>query len=413
MNIILYAIPFFFFLIALELVLERVRGTNFYRVNDAINSLSLGVLSRMIGIIKQIIPLTFYVLLYEHVALFSLSDTLWVWIAAFVLYDFCYYWNHRLGHEMSLLWAAHVVHHSSEEYNLTTALRQTSGSIFSWVFYLPMAFLGFDPVMVLSVGALNLVYQFWVHTRHIGKLGWYEWIFVTPSNHRVHHAQNAIYLDRNYGGVFILWDRLFGSFQEELEDEQPIYGVRKALHSWNPVWANVQVYSQLLKDSWRTKRWSDKLKVWLGRTGWRPQDVLRDYPLQKVDLSQFEKFDIPLSLSTKCYCILQHVLTVLIGVMFMMNTSQMAISQQLFVAGFVIFSSFSVGVLMERKNYAVWVELIKNMIILFVLASFTFTIWLEIALAVGVFVSVSLLWFVFKHELASKRLPGGSLSRTI
>lgn len=396
MNIILYAIPFFFLLIAIELVLEKTRKTDFYRVNDAINSLSAGVLSRMSGIMKQLVPLTMYVFAYQHVALFNLGDSWLVWVAAFVLYDFCYYWNHRLGHEVSVLWAAHVVHHSSEEYNLTTALRQTSGSVVSWIFYLPMAVLGFDPLMVISVGALNLVYQFWVHTRHIPKLGWYEWIFVTPSNHRVHHAQNQIYLDRNYGGVFILWDRMFGSFQEELDDQQPIYGVRKALHSWNPVWANVQVYNQLCKDSWRTAKWKDKFKVWFGRTGWRPEDVEQQFPLPRVDLSKFEKYDVPLSLTTKVYCVLQHALTVLIGVMFMMNAASLPTSEQLLVAGFVIFSSFSVGILMERRVLALWLEAIKNVAICIAMLTLALPQWLAMTLLIGSAISLAILWISSK-----------------
>ena len=396
MTIILYAIPFFFLLIAIELVAERLRKTDYYRVNDAINSLSAGVLSRVTGIMRQIIPFTMYVLIYEHVAVFSLPDTALVWVAAFVIYDFFYYWNHRLGHEVSLLWAAHVVHHSSEEYNLTTALRQTSGSIFSWVFYIPMAVAGFEPLMVIAVGSLNLVYQFWVHTRHVPKLGWYEWIFVTPSNHRVHHAQNQIYLDRNYGGVFILWDRLFGTFQEELDDEKPIYGVRKALHSWDPVWANLQVYNQLIKDSWRTEKWTDKLKVWFGRTGWRPDDVTEKFPLPRVDLAKFQKFDIPLSAMTKLYCLLQHGLTVLIGVMFMLNAANMDASNKLLLAGFVIFSLSSVGLMMERKGVSVALEGIKNLVVL--VASYTLALetWLVTSLMAGSAVSLLMLFMCYK-----------------
>lgn len=391
MNIILYAIPFFFLLIGIELVAEAIKRTGYYRVNDAINSLSLGLLSRMTGIVKQVIPITIYVLVYENFAMLTVPDTLWAWIAIFVLYDFFYYWNHRLGHEMSLLWAAHVVHHSSEDYNLTTALRQTSGSIFSWIFYLPLALVGFEPIMVISVGAINLIYQFWVHTRHVPKLGWYEWIFVTPSNHRVHHAQNQIYIDRNYGGVFILWDRMFGSFQEELESDPPIYGIRKALHSWNPLWANVQVYSQLFKDSWRTAKLVDKFKVWFGRTGWRPADVERDYPLSRVDLSQFQKYDTALNLSTKLYCIGQYTLTAIIGVVFMMSAGQLATQTQLLVAASLIFSMFSVGMLMDKRTFSTALESIKNLVLLALLFILPFDNWLFNTVLIGSLGSLLLL----------------------
>jgi alkylglycerol monooxygenase len=401
MNFILYAIPFFFLLIAIELVLEKIKDTDYYRVNDAINSLSAGVLSRMMEIMKAFIPLTVYVMVYENFAQFELPDTPLVWVSAFVLYDFCYYWNHRLGHEMSVLWAAHVVHHSSEEYNLTTALRQSSSSVISWIFYLPMALLGFDPLLLVSVGALNLIYQFWVHTRHVPKLGWYEWIFVTPSNHRVHHAQNQIYIDRNYGGVFILWDRLFGSFQEELDSEPPIYGIRKALHSWNPLWANVQVYNQLIKDSWRTKHWKDKFLVWFGRTGWRPADMERDYPLGRVDLTKFQKFDLPLSAITKFYCVLQHSLTTLIALMFLLNVNSLSVAQQLMLVAAVVYANFSVGAVMERRTIGVWLEWLKNAGILLAVFILPLAQWLAVSLVLSALIGVVLLWFVSKELTAN------------
>lgn len=248
MDLILLAVPFFFVLIAVELVADRVRGQRNFTLADSINSLSTGALSTSTGLLTKGVGLVTYALAYEHLALVRLpSEAWWVWLLAFILYDFCYYWLHRLGHERNVLWAAHSVHHQSEEYNLTTALRQTSsGFIFSWVFYLPLALLGVPPLVFITVASLNLLYQFWVHTRHIPKLGWLEWVLITPSNHRVHHAQNPAYLDRNYGGVFILWDRLFGTFKEEDPAEPVVFGVTTPLASWNPLWANLQFYAQAL-----------------------------------------------------------------------------------------------------------------------------------------------------------------------
>ncbi|GAB5382150.1 MAG: sterol desaturase family protein [Aliiglaciecola sp.] len=408
MNIILYAIPFFFLLIGLELLLEKVKHTSYYRVNDAVSSLSAGVLSRMIGVMKNIVPFTLYVLVYENAALFSLPDTLWMWITAFILYDFFYYWNHRFGHEVSLFWASHVVHHSSEDYNLSTALRQSSGGFFGFIFYLPMALMGFSPLVLLTVGSLNLVYQFWVHTQHVGKLGWYEWIFITPSNHRVHHAQNQIYLDRNYGGVFILWDRLFGSYQEELDDEKPIYGVRKALHSWNPFWANLQVYSQLVKDSVRTKRWSDKFKVWFGRTGWRPADMEQQYPLPRVDLSRFERYDTIMSTSAKLYCILQYLMTAILGVFLMMNASNMLVTNQLLLASFVVYSSVSVAWLMENRRFALWSEWIRSSLILASSLLLDMPQWLMAVLFFGGLISLMLMVQVKRSQKRQQTTPDHS-----
>lgn len=397
MSYIIYAIPFFFLLIALELLAEHFRKTDYYRTNDAINSLTAGVLSRMFGILKALVPFTIYVMLYDNYALFTLGDSIWLGLIAFVLYDFCYYWNHRFGHEMSILWAAHVVHHSSEEYNLTTALRQTSGSFLSWIFYLPLAFLGVDPLLLLTVGSLNLIYQFWVHTRHIGRLGWLEWIFVTPSNHRAHHAQNQIYIDRNYGGVFIIWDRLFGSFQDELDQEPPIYGIRKALHSWNPIYANTHVYQQLIKDSWRTKAWSDKFKVWFGKTGWRPADMERDYPLGRVDLTRFKKFDIVISTRRKVYALIQHGLTTFVGLVFLLNIIHLALMQQLLIIAWVIFASVSVGEVLAMKVAGWWLEVAKYLALVSVLVTHPIPFWLVLSISSFTVVSVAM-WPSLKKE---------------
>ncbi|MFT6777289.1 MAG: alkylglycerol monooxygenase [Paraglaciecola sp.] len=404
MNIIIYAVPFFFLLIFIELFLERSKGTNYYRVNDSINSLTAGVLSRMIGIVKQLFPLTIYVVAYEQLALFQIVPSWWMWLVAFVFYDFCYYWNHRFGHEMNILWAAHVVHHSSEEYNLTTALRQSSSSFFSWIFYLPMAILGFDPIVLITVGSLNLIYQFWVHTQHIPKLGWYEWVFVTPSNHRVHHAQNQIYIDRNYGGVFIIWDRIFSSYQEELDSEKPIYGIRKALKSWDPLWANVHVYSQLFKDCWHAKRWQDKLLIWFKRTGWRPTDVEKNYPLGRVDLTKFKKFDIPLSLTNKWYSLLQYSLVAFVGLLLMMNVAAFTLAEQFLVVLFVIYGSVSVGLVLENNPLAIYLEWLKYSLIILTLMIYPLPEWIEWTFLVSILISGTLL-LVKKKDIVNTTGP--------
>jgi hypothetical protein len=206
-----------------------------------------------------------------------------------------------------------VAHHQSEDYNLTTALRQTStGFLLGWIFYIPMYLVGIPAEVVVTVGSINLIYQFWVHSEHIPKLGWFEWPFVTASNHRVHHAQNDIYLDKNYGGMFIVWDRLFGTFQEELDHEPPIYGIRGPLRSWNPVKALTHIYVDMARDSWRTTRWRDKLKVWVARTGWRPADVAARYPREKPDLAQFRKYDPPSSPLLGAYALFQLVVAVVL-----------------------------------------------------------------------------------------------------
>ncbi|PAV48340.1 hypothetical protein CK486_07740 [Pseudomonas sp. HAR-UPW-AIA-41] len=365
MNYVLYAIPFFFLLIALELVVDHWRGVRTYRLADAINSLSAGVLSQALGLLTKALGILVYAVAFEQLALFRLdANELWVWLLAFVFYDFCYYWNHRIGHERNVFWASHVVHHQSEEYNLSTALRQTStGFLLSWIFYLPMALAGVPPLVFLTVAALNLLYQFWVHTRHIPKLGWFEWVFVSPSNHRVHHAQNPVYMDRNYGGVFIIWDRLFGTFQEELDEEPVIFGVTTPLASWNPLWANVQFYVQLWRDAVRAGSWWDKLRIWFMPTGWRPADVAAQYPLAKPDLASFRKFEVPLGRGRQCYAALQFAVYVLGTTGLLMQAPQASYAALMIGCGWVAYGLYAIGMWLENRPSATaleWLRLLLN-----------------------------------------------------
>jgi sterol desaturase/sphingolipid hydroxylase (fatty acid hydroxylase superfamily) len=292
-QVIVLATPVFLALIVLEFTVGLARGRNTYRLNDALASIGLGVMSQVTGVFGRLLRIGLYTLAFEHVALFKLpQDSIAVWLFALVAYDFCYYWLHRAGHRVGVLWAAHAVHHQSEDYNLSTALRQTSsGFLLGWVFYLPMAVLGVPPLVFATVALIDLLYQYWVHTQQIGKLGWFDRWFCSPSNHRVHHAVNERYLDRNYGGILIVWDRLFGTFAEEDDAQPPVYGTRAPLRSFDPVWANLQVYRELWLDSWRTRSWADKLRVWLAPPGWRPADVAARWPKPAFDITAVRRFD--------------------------------------------------------------------------------------------------------------------------
>ena len=301
-KVIVFATPVFLLLIALELLWSRRRssrtaGQTPYRLNDAINSISLGMLSQLTGVLSKLFSIGIYVLVFNSVALFpdvAFWSTWYGVLLALVFYDLCYYWLHRAGHEVALFWAAHVVHHQSQHYNLTTALRQTStGFLFGWIFYLPMALAGVPPVIFGAVALIDLLYQFWVHTEQVGKLGWFDRVFCSPSNHRVHHAVNDPYIDKNYGGILVLWDRLFGTFTEE--KEPCVYGTRGPLNSWDPLWANADVYWGLAKDSWATRRWSDKLRVWLKPPGWQPADLAAAHPKPAFRLEQVQTYNPPLN----------------------------------------------------------------------------------------------------------------------
>jgi sterol desaturase/sphingolipid hydroxylase (fatty acid hydroxylase superfamily) len=296
-QIIVLATPLFFLLIGIEYLVGRRRGRDTYRLNDALNSIGLGVMSQLTGVFAALLTLGVYTLVYEHAAPWRLSaSAAWVWIVGLVLYDFCYYWHHRFGHTVALFWAAHAVHHQSEDYNLSTALRQTSsGWIGGWLFYLPMALLGFPPLVFGTVALIDLLYQYWVHTQQIGKLGWFDRWFCAPSNHRVHHAVNDQYLDKNYGGILIVWDRLFGSYAEEDDAVPCVYGTRGPLRSWNPVWANLHLYAELAQDTRRASSWGDRLRLWFKHPGWRPADVAARWPKPAFDLERVVRYDPPMS----------------------------------------------------------------------------------------------------------------------
>jgi hypothetical protein len=220
-----------------------------------------------------------------------------VWIGALLAYDCCYYWHHRAGHRIGALWAAHAVHHQSEDYNLSTALRQPlTGAPFAWVFYLPLALAGVPPVVFATVALIDLLYQYWVHTEQIGRLGWFDRWFVSPSNHRVHHAVNEHCLDKNYGGILIVWDRMFGTFEDEGAQKEPcVYGTRSPLRRWEPLAATLQVWRDLFADAWRAGRWRDKLLVFLKPPGWRPADVAARWPKPAFELRRHRRWEPPLS----------------------------------------------------------------------------------------------------------------------
>lgn len=360
-RIMAWAIPGFFVLIGVELVVAKWRGRDVYYSNDAINSLGLGMLSQIVGVFTKLFAIGIYGWFATHLAPWRLpANSLWVWLSGLLLYDLLYYWLHRLGHEVNVLWAAHVVHHQSESYNLTTALRQTgSGFLLGWIAYLPMALLGYPTEVFAVVALIDLLYQFWVHTEMVGRLGWFDRVFCSPSNHRAHHAVNDRYLDRNYGGILIIWDRIFGSFVEENDDDPPIYGTRAPLQSWNPLWANVEVYWAMFKDSWHARNWLDKLRVWVKPPGWRPADVAMRFPKPDFDI-QHARYDPSISRVLKIYCIVQFGLLLLLGVNFLDAAPKMALVPAAAYAVYLVYSLWALGFLLEGRRIGVWMELLRT-----------------------------------------------------
>jgi len=353
-QVIVLATPVFFGLIAIELAVGWRRGHVTYAWSDTLNSIGLGMMSQVIGVFTKLFMLGIYQWVYAHAALFALSvQSPLVWIGALLAYDFLYYWLHRAGHEVALLWAAHVVHHQSEEYNLSTALRQTgSGWLVGWLFYLPMAVVGVPPLVFAVVALIDLLYQFWVHTRQVDRLGWFDRWFCAPSNHRVHHAVNDVYLDRNYGGIFIVWDRLFGSFQPELHAHPCHYGTRSPLRSWNPVWANLEVYAALWHDSRHAADWGDKLRVWFKPPGWRPADVAARFPKPPFELGALARYAPVLTPARRNAATAAFVAAIAVTSVVLWNAHRMAPLQLAGASAFVLALLWLVGWISERGEHA-------------------------------------------------------------
>lgn len=355
-QVIVLATPVFLGMIALEFAwgwsrARRGTGRNTYRMADAMTSIGLGMLSQITAVFTRLFRVGIYTAVHSLVALWH-NEAFWTawygWLLALVFYDFCYYWLHRAGHESAVFWAAHVVHHQSQDYNLSTALRQTSsGALLGWVFYVPMALAGVPPLVFGVVALVDLLYQFWVHTEHVPRLGWFDRWFCSPSNHRVHHAVNDAYVDRNYGGMLIVWDRLFGSFREE--HEKCVYGTRSPLNSWDPLWSNAEVYWSLARDSWHTRRWADKLRVWFKPPGWRPADVARRFPKDAFDIAKVETFHPPLTPALMAFGGVQFVL-LLVGVLaYLWFADRMPLGQALPWLGALAASLWAIGAVLQGR----------------------------------------------------------------
>ena len=284
-NILLITIPIFLVLIVIEVSYGVWKNDQKHSYMDTISSLSSGFTNLMVDILGLGIIIFSYPFFYERLKIVELEESILLYFLAFVCVDFASYCHHRLKHSINVFWNMHVIHHSSEEFNLACALRQsiTNNLGIGILFLIPAALLGVPAKMISILGPLHLFGQFWYHTRHIGKLGWLEYILVTPSQHRVHHAINKEYIDKNLAAIFCIWDRAFGTFQEELDDVPCVYGTLKPVNTWNPILINFQHLSYLIQDAWHTNNIGDKLKIWFMPTGWRPKDIIDKYPRNSVD----------------------------------------------------------------------------------------------------------------------------------
>ena len=356
-NALLYAIPGFIILVLVEIGYGYFAKNQMHRPMDTISSLSSGLTNIIKDSLGLVLVLVSYPFLVEHLAIFTIESTWLTYVLAFIAIDFASYWNHRLCHKVNFFWNIHVIHHSSEEFNLACALRQTISNILGYfpLLLIPAALIGIPNEVIAVLAPLHLFAQFWYHTKHIGKLGFLEYIIVTPSQHRVHHAINDIYIDKNLAAIFCIWDRAFGTFQEELDDVPPVYGVLKPANTWNPVLINFQHLWRLIKDAWRTESWIDKLRIWFMPTGWRPKDVAEKYPIQIIDDPyNFNKYDTKPS-KFLIGLSLYHLIMTTVLMLFMFYNFGSINFNDLIIYGFLVFIGiYGYTSLMDKTSYA-WI----------------------------------------------------------
>ncbi|VAW16535.1 Fatty acid hydroxylase family (carotene hydroxylase/sterol desaturase) [hydrothermal vent metagenome] len=362
---LLYAIPFFMLLLVVEIGYGYFVKDQKHKVMDTVSSISSGFTNILKDSLGLGVILVTYPYLLKHIALTEIQTTWAVWLAAFIAIDFAGYWNHRLNHQVNYFWNEHVIHHSSEEFNLACALRQSVSNLIGYfpILLIPAALLGVPYKVIAILAPIHLFAQFWYHTQHIGKMGWLEYIIITPSQHRVHHAINPQYIDKNLGQVLCIWDRLFGTFQEELNDVPPQYGVLKPVATWNPVLINFQHLWRLIKDAWRTNNYFDKLRIWFMPTGWRPADVKEKYPIAIIeDVYAFERYKTPSSKALNGYAIFQLLVTLGFLLFLFYNFSELAFSDMLLYGAFIFIGIYGYTTLMDRTKYAVYIEVVRAVI---------------------------------------------------
>lgn len=358
-SALLYAIPFFILLLAFEISYGYFVKDQKHKVMDTVSSISSGLTNIVKDSLGLGLILVSYPFLVEQLALTEIGASWLVWLVAFIVIDFAGYWNHRLSHHINFFWNQHVIHHSSEEFNLACALRQPVSNLIGYfsLLLIPAAMLGIPNQVIAVLAPIHLFAQFWYHTQHIGKMGWLEYIIVTPSQHRVHHAINPEYVDKNLGQILCLWDRWFGTFQEELEEVQPQYGVLKPAATWNPILINFQHIWRLIKDAWHTRELKDKLRLWFMPTGWRPADVREKYPVPIIeDVFQFQRYQTPASIPLKGYVIFQMLMTLSLVLFMFYNFATIGFEGLLYFSAFLFAGIYGYTTLMDRKPYAIWIE---------------------------------------------------------
>ena len=409
-NPIVLSIPIFFVLIGIEVLIQQFSKKKLYRLNDAVTNISCGVTQQVSGVFLKLFGIGLYVVVYEYLRIWDIPSNWYTLIILFVATDFAYYWAHRMSHEINLFWSGHVVHHQSEDYNLSVALRQSSFQvIWTSAFYFPLAIIGFRPIDFALMAALTTLYQFWIHTELIGKMGFIEKFMVTPSHHRVHHGRDPKYIDRNHGGAFIVWDKMFGTYQEE--EETPTYGITSPVKSWNPVWANFSHYQIMVHEMKQISGFIDKIKYLFYKPGWLPENLGGYRPAPSVDHDNYQKYITVSSKSLNFYVLSQYGVFLGLTTWFLFTQAQMEMPLKISIAVLLGLGSVTVGALFESKTWAKGVEVLR--IILYALVPAYLVYWQSapeylVQLGIG-YALLSFIWLF--QALSSNKTQLSSVNR--
>ena len=361
-KILVFVMPIFLILISIEKIYGHYKGEDTAPDMDAVSSVSSGMVNSLKDVLGLSVTLVSYDWIVSKIALFNLEATFLTYFIGFIAIDFYGYWSHRLSHQINFLWNKHAIHHSSEEFNLACALRQPVSSFVNLFTFLliPAALLGVPSKVIAITLPIHLFLQFWYHTKHIKKIGFLEKILVSPSHHRVHHAINPEYMDKNHSQIFIIWDKLFGTFQAELESVPPVFGITRPARTWNPIRINFQHLWLLITDAWRAENWKDKFIIWFKPTGWRPENFEEKYPVVKItNVYDFEKYGVQYSKKLMYWSLFQAIITLLL-ISYMYNSIVVIGLPNVFIYGaFIFLTVYSYTELMDTRKISIFWESIR------------------------------------------------------
>jgi alkylglycerol monooxygenase len=396
LSLIVLSIPIFFVLIAIEATYDVLAKKGRYRLNDAISNISCGIFEQVTGVFVKVIHVVLYAAIFAWFTQYrtwEVADTWYNMVFMFIAVDFFYYWMHRHAHTVNLFWTGHVVHHQSEEYNLSVALRQGAvQKIWGGFYYFPLALVGFPAEWFLTVGALQTLYQFWIHTEAVEKMGWFGYLFNTPSHHRVHHGVNPKYIDKNHGGTFIIFDRMFGTFQPE--EERPTYGVTTPINTFDAVEAHIQPWRNLWSDIKQIPKWSDKFKYLWKPPGWLPAELGGFRAPKEVDKSTYVKFDFEVPKSLNWYLFVQYFFTIGLSAFFLFLNQKMAPVAVYALMAILIVGVMTHGQMFNAKRWAFYIEYVRwlGIVALFVAFTYNTPAFLVVSLATGLLALGSMFW---------------------